>query len=215
MSGHEIQHLLHAYGLGVVFAVVTLQALGAPLPGTTVLIAAAVYASTSHGVPIVGVIAAGAIGALAGTSIGFAIGRWQGERILVWAGRRLRQSPERIQRLRREFAGHGTSWLFFGRFISGVRNVTGLLAGASAMPVRHFLPVSGAAALAWAAVNSLEYYWFGQALAGAATWVQVLLVCAGLAWFVFTLRLLRRRTVRRLRDAPSPASPGSDATTAP
>jgi membrane protein DedA with SNARE-associated domain len=40
MSGHEIHHLLHEYGLGMVFAVVALQALGAPLPGTTVLIAA-------------------------------------------------------------------------------------------------------------------------------------------------------------------------------
>lgn len=215
MSGHEIQHLLHDYGLGVVFAVVTLQAFGAPLPGTTVLIAAAVYASTNDGLPIVGVIAAGALGALAGTSIGFAVGRWQGERILVWLGGRLRQSPERIQRLRCEFAAHGASWLLFGRFISGVRNVTGLLAGASAMPVRRFVPVSAAAALAWAVINSLEYYWFGQALAGADTWVQVLLVCAGLAWLFFTVRLLRRRALRRLRDAPSPVSPGSDATSAP
>jgi membrane protein DedA with SNARE-associated domain len=41
----------------LVFAVVGLQALGVPLPGTTALIAAAVYAATSHGLPIAGVIA--------------------------------------------------------------------------------------------------------------------------------------------------------------
>jgi membrane protein DedA with SNARE-associated domain len=201
VGGHEIQQLLHDYGLAVVFAVVALQALGAPLPGTTVLIAAAVYASTSQGLPILGVIAVGALGALVGTSIGFAAGRWRGEPILIWAGGRLRQSPERVARLRTEFAAHGAAWLFVGRFISGVRNVTGLLAGASAMPVRRFLPVSGAAALAWAAINSLEYYWFGRALAGADTWVQVLLVCAGLAWLFFSLRLLRRRALRRLSDS--------------
>ena len=200
MSGHEIQHLLHEYGLGVVFAVVALQALGAPLPGTTVLVAAAVYASTSQGLPIAGVIAVGALGAIAGTSLGFAVGRWRGEPILLWVGGRLRQSPERVHRLRREFAAHGGAWLFWGRFISGVRNVTGLLAGASAMPFRRFAPVAAAAALAWAAINALEYYWFGRALAAADTWVQVLLVAVGLAWLVFTLRLLRRRALSRLRD---------------
>jgi hypothetical protein len=108
---------------------------------------------------------------------------------------------ERVQRLRREFANHGGSWLFFGRFISGVRNITGLVAGGSAMPVTRFLPLSAAAALAWALINALEYYWFGQALAGADTWVQVLLIVIGLAWLLFSFRLLRRRALRRLRRA--------------
>ena len=57
MTSHDLQHLLHQYGCGLVFAVVALQALGLPLPGTTALIAAALYAATSHGLPIVGVIA--------------------------------------------------------------------------------------------------------------------------------------------------------------
>ena len=83
------------------FAVVALQALGAPLPGTTALIAAAVYAATSHGLPIVGVIVAGALGALA----------------------------------------------------------------------------------------------------GADAWVQVVLVCAGVAWLVVSLMVLRRRALRRIRAA--------------
>jgi membrane protein DedA with SNARE-associated domain len=198
VSGHTIHHLLNDYGLGVVFVAIALQAVGAPLPGTTVLIAAAVYASTSHGLPILGVIAVGTAAALAGTSLGFAIGRRRGESILIWVGGRLRQSPERVQRLRLQFASHGRAWLFFGRFISGVRNVSGLVAGGSGMPWRRFLPVSAAAALAWAAINSLEYYWFGRALAGANTWVQVLLVAAGIGWLIVSLRLLRRRALRAL-----------------
>ena len=100
MSSHELEQLLHQYGLALVFAVVALQALGLPLPGTTALIAAAVYAATSHGLPIVGVIAAGAAGALAGTTVAFALGRWGGERLLLGVGRRLGQSPDRVQRLR-------------------------------------------------------------------------------------------------------------------
>jgi membrane protein DedA with SNARE-associated domain len=206
MSSHEIQNLLHQYGLGLVFAVVALQALGVPLPGTTALIAAALYAATSHGLPIVGVIAAGALGALAGTCAGFVLGRWGGEKLLLRAARRLRQSPERVQQLRREFASHGGAWLFIGRFITGLRNVTGLLAGASGMPLARFLPISAAAAIAWTLINALGYYWFGHALAGADTWLQIVLVCAGLAWLVVSLNLLRRRA---LLWAHKPAAPRS------
>jgi membrane protein DedA with SNARE-associated domain len=201
MSSHEIQHLLHQYGCGLVFVVVGLQALGAPLPGTTVLIAAALYAATSHGLPIFWVIAAGALGALAGTGVGFAVGRYRGERLLLRVAPRLRQSPERVQALRSEFAAHGGRWLFVGRFISGLRNVTGLLAGASGMPLGRFLVLGATAATAWALFNGLGYYWFGQALAGAETWLQILLACAGLAWMLISLGLLRRRALRRLRSA--------------
>ena len=186
------------------FAVVGLQALGAPLPGTTALVAAALYAATSHGLPIAGVVAAGALGALAGTSAGFALGRWGGERFLLRIARRLRQSPARVQVLRSEFAVHGGAWLFVGRFVSGLRNVTGLVAGASGMAVNRFLPLSAAAATVWALINALEYYWFGHALAGADTWLQIVLVCAGLAWMLLSLSFLRRRALRRLQRA-SPA----------
>lgn len=201
MSSHELEQLLHQYGLALVFAVVGLQALGLPLPGTTALIAAALYAATNHGLPIAGVIAAGALGALAGTSVGFVLGRWGGEKLLLRLAGRVGQSPERVQRLRSEFAAHGGAWLFVGRFISGLRNVTGLIAGASGMSVKRFLPISAAAGMAWALANALGYYWFGHALARADTWLQITLVCAGLAWLVVSLGMLRRQTRRRLRSA--------------
>lgn len=198
VGAHAIHHLVHVYGCAIVFAIVALQALGAPLPGTTVLVAAAVYAAATRGLPIIGVIAAGAAGALAGTTLGFAAGRRLGEGGLRRLGRWLRQPPERIERVRHELALHGAAWIFVGRFITGLRNLSGLLAGACGMPLRRFLPVSAAAALAWAALNALEYYWFGRALAGASTWVQVVFVVLGLVWLVISVNLLRRRALRRL-----------------
>lgn len=199
MGLHEIQRLVHEYGCLLVFVVVGLQALGAPVPGTTALVAAALYAGAAHGLPIVGVIAAGVFGAVAGTTLAFALGRRGGERLLLGVGARLRQPPERVQRLRRQFAEHGVVWLFVGRFITGVRNLTGWVAGASGMPARRFVPVSAAAALTWALINALEYYWFGHALLAASTWVQAALVCAGLAWLAVSLLVLRRRTLRQLQ----------------
>ena len=199
VGSHELQQLLHEYGCALVFAVVALQAAGVPLPGTTALIVAALYAATAHGLPIAGVIVAGALGALVGTSVGFALGRWRGEQVLFAVGRRLRQPPERVQALRSEFAQRGGVWLFVGRFITGLRNVTGLLAGASGMPTVRFLPLCAAAATVWAIVCSLEYYWFGHALASADTWLQIVLICAGIAWLLVSFDVLRRRALRRLQ----------------
>lgn len=201
MSSHEIAHLVHQYGCLLIFAAAALQALGPPVPGTTALVAGALYAATAHGLPIEGVIAAAASGALAGTTAGFVLGRWGGERLLLRIGSRLRQSPERVMRIRREFAVHGGGWLLVARFISGMRNVIGLVAGASGMALKRFLPLSAAAAIAWALVNGLGAYWFGHALAGASTWVQIAMVCAGLVWMLVSLNLLRRRLLKRVRGS--------------
>jgi membrane protein DedA with SNARE-associated domain len=159
------------------------------------------YAATSHGLPIWGVIAAAAGGALVGTSTAFWLGRRGGEPILIRIGRRLNREPERVQQLRREFAAHGGAWLIFGRWVTGVRNVAGLVAGASGMPVNRFLRYSVVAAVVWALVEGLKYYWFGRALEGAGTWVQVVLIVAGLGWTVGSFVILRRRALRRLRRA--------------
>jgi membrane protein DedA with SNARE-associated domain len=199
MNAHQIHHLVHVYGCWIVFAGAGLQALGAPVPGTTVLAAAAVYAATDHGLPIVGVIAAGTGGALVGTALGFAVGRFGGAPLLMWLGRHLRQSPQRVAQLRNEFARSGAAWVFIGRFITGIRNVCGLLAGASGMAPVRVLLVSFAAAVVWATTSTLEYYFFGSALVGASTWLQVLLSCVGLTWMAASVTLLRRRALSRLR----------------
>ena len=200
MGAHEIHHLVREYGIVLVFLAVALQAMGPPVPGTTVLIAAAVYAATG-GLPIAGVIAAGVFGVLVGTTVGYGIGRWGGERLLLVLGGRMRQSPERVQQMRRAFAAHGGVWLVVGRFFTGGRNVMGVLAGASGMALTRFVPISAAAALAWTVVTALEYYWFGHALLAAGTWLKVLLVGAGIAWMVISFGLLRRRALRHLQAA--------------
>jgi membrane protein DedA with SNARE-associated domain len=200
VGAHEIHHLVSEYGVALVFLAVALQAMGPPVPGTTVLIVAAVYAATG-GLPIAGVIAAGVLGVLIGTTAGYGLGHWGGERLLVALGGRIRQSPERVQQLRRAFAAHGGVWLVVGRFFTGGRNVMGILAGASGMALTRFLPISAAAAVVWTSVNALEYYFFGHALLAAGTWLKVLLVCAGIAWMVISVGLLRRRALRHLQAA--------------
>ena len=191
MSSHEITHLIHAYGLIVVFLAAGLQGLGFPVPGGTALVAAGIDASTKHGLPLVGVIIAGALGALLGTTLGFVIGRWRGESVVVRLGRLFRQKPERVQQLRREFQAHALLPLFIARFITGARNLAGLLAGASGLAFPAFFVVSAAAALAWSSLITLEYYFAGHALLGAPTWLQITLIVVGIVATIASFRLLR------------------------
>lgn len=193
--GINVEHLIHEYGCAIVFAFALLQALGAPLPGTTALVAAALYASSHRGLPIVWVIASAAAGAFLGTSGGYLVGRRGGEPLLHRLGARLRQPPERIDRVRAAIAANAGRFLFFGRFITGVRNALGLVAGAGGVAPRRFVPVCAAASLAWAGINGIEYYAFGHALQSADTWIQVVLVAIGVAWLAVSLRWLRRKAL--------------------
>lgn len=191
MTSHEITHLIHAYGLIVVFLAAGLQAVGLPVPGGTALVAAGIDASTKHGLPVVGVIVAGALGALVGTTVGFFIGRWRGEAILLRLGRLFRQKPERVQERRRDFQKHALAPVFIARFITGARNLAGLVAGASGMAFRGFVLISAAAAVVWATVITLEYYFAGKAILGAPTWLQILLIVVGIIATIVSIRLLR------------------------
>ena len=89
MSSPSISNLGH-WAYAFVFGMTALQAAGLPLPGTTALIAAALYAGTSHHLDIVGLIAAGFLGASLGSAIGFGLGWWGGWELLKRYGRYLR-----------------------------------------------------------------------------------------------------------------------------
>jgi membrane protein DedA with SNARE-associated domain len=190
LSSHEITHLIHEYGLIVIFLATCLQSICFPIPGGTALVAGGIDASTENGLPLVGVIVVGALGALVGTTIGFALGRWRGDRVLLRLGKLVRQKPERVEQLREWFQDHAIAPLFIARFITGLRNVAGLVAGSSGVRLTRFLPVSAVAALLWAAVITLEYYFAGRTILGAPTWLQIVLVVVGIIATVVSLKYL-------------------------
>jgi membrane protein DedA with SNARE-associated domain len=114
-SGHQIDHLLGRWGYAVVFVVVLLQASGIPVPGTTALAAAAVYAGTTHRLNIVGVISAAAAGAILGFAASYAAGRFGGWRLLGRFGQRLGLTEVRLETARAFFSQHGGAVVVLSR----------------------------------------------------------------------------------------------------
>jgi membrane protein DedA with SNARE-associated domain len=205
ISGRQIDHLLGRWGYWLVFAVVLLQSSGVPVPGTTALAAAAIYAGGAHKLAIAGVIAAAATGAVIGYAASFALGRWGGWRLLENHGHRMRLTPQRLELGRQFYSRHGGKVVFLGRFVTGLRTWGGLLAGANLMSWPRFLIIDVAGGVAWAVANGLGYFYFGDIVSNASTGVDILLAILAVASFVLTASYLRRRA---REFGPATATPG-------
>src|SRR5215472_380787 len=87
-NGHVSPFIAH-YGYWAVAVVIALESVGLPLPGEATLVAAALYAGSTHEMGIALVIVAAFVGAVIGASIGFWIGDAAGFRLLVRYGSHL------------------------------------------------------------------------------------------------------------------------------
>ncbi len=143
---------------------VAVESLGIPLPGETIVIAAGIYAGSTHRLSVWLVFVVAALAAIVGNAMGFWLGEVGGYRLLLRYGRRVRIDETRIKIGRYVFERHGGKVVFFGRFISVLRTYVAFLAGTSQMRWRSFLLHSTSAAIAWAALYSFGSYFVGRAI---------------------------------------------------
>ena len=125
-SLHHLIQLLHSYGNVVLGVVVGLESIGLPLPGETLLIAAAVLAGTTHQMNIVLVVLSAALGAIIGQTAGYAIGWSVGFRLLRRHGRAIGLTDRRLAFGRALFRRHGVKVVFASRFIVLLRVAIGI-----------------------------------------------------------------------------------------
>jgi membrane-associated protein len=138
-------------GYAGLFGLVLGESAGVPLPGETALIAAGLLAGSGQ-VALPAVIAVAAAAAVLGDNIGFWVGRRGGRRaILAPRGPFKRHRHALMIRGEAFFERHGPKAVFFGRWVTGVRVVAAVVAGASAMRWRTFLLYNALGAAAWAA----------------------------------------------------------------
>ena len=158
----DVSHAISAYGYWAVGGVIALESMGLPLPGETILIAAAIYAGTTHQLDIGLVILAAIAGAIIGDNIGFILGREVGYRLVSRYGRFVGLNERRIRLGQHLFRRHGGKIVFFGRFITLLRALAAFLAGVNRMSWQRFLVLNAAGGIVWALGYGLSAYWFGQ-----------------------------------------------------
>jgi membrane protein DedA with SNARE-associated domain len=162
MSGLSPDHLIHAYGLWMLFLLIMLESTGLPLPGEAALVSAALYAGATHRFGLIEVIAVASAGAIAGDTIGYAIGRRLGAPALALYGPRIGLTPHRLAIGDYLFRRHGAKIVFFGRFIALLRMLAALLAGANRMAWRRFAIANALGGVTWASLFAGAAYLFGD-----------------------------------------------------
>jgi membrane protein DedA with SNARE-associated domain len=160
---HALDGLFQTYGYGVVFVCIMLESIGLPLPGESMMIAAALYAATTHHMSILLMVPIAAAGAICGDQIGYGIGRWIGYRVLVRWGRKVGVTEDRLELGRYLFRRYGAFVVFLGRFVAILRTLAAILAGANRMPWRAFFLWNALGGICWTSLYGFGAYALGDA----------------------------------------------------
>jgi membrane protein DedA with SNARE-associated domain len=156
--------LIPVYGPWVIFGVVALESAGVPLPGETILVGAALLASSTDQISIITVVLAAAGGAIVGDSIGYAVGRRFGLPMLEKYGHYIHLDKDRLLIGRYLFFQYGSVIVFVGRFVAVLRMFAALLARANGMPWGRFLFFNMAGGVCWAFSFGFGAYAVGTAI---------------------------------------------------
>jgi len=193
--------LLHRYGPGVVGVIILLESTGLPLPGESLLIASALYASATGKLNIWLVVGCAAIGAVLGDNFGYLIGRGLGTRLLVRYGRRVGLTEDRVKLGFYLFRQHGGKVVFFGRFIAILRTFAAVLAGASHMHWAQFLIYNTLGGVIWCASYGFGAYILGDAFRRLAGPVGIVIGFLAIVVIAAAVVFVKRNETRLLAEA--------------
>jgi membrane protein DedA with SNARE-associated domain len=204
---HGVAPILDRWGYLAVAGVIGVESFGVPAPGQTIMVAAAIYAGAGR----LNVVAVGAIAfvaAVLGDNIGYWIGVRGGRRIVHRFGRYVLITPERLERAEKFFARRGNRIVLVARFIDGLRQLNGVIAGITAMPWRTFLIYNAIGAALWVGWWTTISYLLGTHLVEIIEqshrykwWAIALVVLAVAAYATLHIRHIRRRRARPATEA--------------
>jgi membrane-associated protein len=205
----NVNQLVEDSGYPLLFVVVMAESSGAPVPGETGLIAAALLASRGK-LALEVVIPIAATGAIVGDNIGYLIGHRGGRWLLERPGPFHRQRQRALRNGERFFERHGPKAVFLGRFVLGLRVWASWLAGATHMHWRSFVLWNALGGICWATAIGLLAYFLGKTAEHAVEAFGIYGLAAVIV-LVAGLLLAHRRHRRELASGASrQASPAAD-----
>lgn len=158
---HHLEGTLHDWGYLAVAGFLFFEDFGVPLPGETMLIAASLYAGAGHlNVFVVGIV--GFAAAVLGDNLGYLIGRWGGRALIEKVGKYVFLTADRLDRAERFFNDHGGKIVVVARFVEGLRQANGLIAGTIEMHWAKFVACNALGAALWVSVWTTLGYFAGD-----------------------------------------------------
>ncbi|MET3807179.1 membrane protein DedA with SNARE-associated domain [Nakamurella sp. UYEF19] len=203
----NVDHLISSFGYLAVFAIIGVESIGIPLPGETVLIAAATYAATTGNLNIWFIFAAAAAGAIIGDNIGYWIGNKGGYKLARKYGPKIHLDERKLKVGRYMFDRHGGKVVFFGRFVSVLRTFAAFLAGTVRMAWPRFLLYNALGGLVWSAIYAFGFYAAGNTLKKLSSVVNYAAIGIAVVLAVIVFLVVRKQT-NLLADKAEAAYPG-------
>lgn len=184
--------LISQYGYLALAGLLFLEDFGLPVPGETVLVAAAFYAGLGK-LNIVLVIMIGFIAAVLGDNVGYSIGRLGGRPLVERWGKAILLTSERLDKAQSYFNNHGGKIVAGARFIDGLRQLNGIIAGISEMRWLKFLMFNMLGAAVWVSFWSLIAY-YGSSYINVFLKVELYLTIATIC--LIAGRIIYRRVIK-------------------
>jgi membrane protein DedA with SNARE-associated domain len=199
-----------------------LEDFGIPVPGETILIAGAVYAGAGRlNVVLVGAVAF--IAAIIGDNIGFAIGHFGGRALALRWGKYVFLTEERLDKAEAFFNRRGAIVITFARFVEGLRQANGIIAGITGMHWLRFLIFNAIGAALWVGTWVSLGYLAGSHITTIYHYITLysyyvlialaVLLAGYITWRV--LRRMRRRAAQALESAETEPAETEPAETEP
>lgn len=201
---------LEHYGLWAIGLLITLEDFGVPVPGETILIAGAIFAGAGRiNIVALGVVAF--VAAVTGDNIGFAIGHFGGRALALRFGKYVFLTEERLDKAENFFDRRGSIVITFARFVEGLRQANGIIAGITGMHWLRFLVFNAIGAALWVGTWVTVGYFAGNNITTVYHYITLYsyYVLAALVVLIVGYIVWRRR--RRRRTATAAASQTDEA----
>src|SRR6185436_15975032 len=202
---------LQHFGLWAIGLLITLEDFGVPVPGETILIAGAIFAGAGRiNIVALGVVAF--VAAVTGDNIGFAIGHFGGRALALRFGKYVFLTEERLDKAEAFFDRRGSIVITFARFVEGLRQANGIIAGITGMHWLRFVIFNAIGAALWVGTWITIGYFAGNNITTIYHYITLYsyYVLAGLVVLIVGYIVCRRRR-RRRRAAASAAGQTDEA----
>ena len=145
---------LDHYGYWAIALLLLLENIGVPvIPGEFALIAGSIFAGSGRaGLNVVGVGIVAVIAAFVGSEIGYLIGRFAGRELVLRYGKYVLIKPHHLDRAEAVVSRYGGIVVVIARFIVGLREANGIIAGVTRMRPLTFMLFNAIGACAWVAI---------------------------------------------------------------
>ena len=180
-----LESFVRHYGAFAVMPILAIEALGAPVPGKSLLIFASVLAGRGE-MSLPSLLIFAWVGSVLGDNLGYLIGRKVGRGTILRYGAKVGLTDERFNGIERAYVRYGSATVLFARFFSILRQLNGIVAGMLGMSWWRFVLFDAVGAALWVTVWVFAPAYFSEhltfiiGLAHHTTVVASFLLAAGL-----------------------------------